>query len=147
MAELKWHGFHEFQPGSDDEPLRPDLTRPTNLPFWFTALEGWSTRYGDVLPLLATADQMQLILNAGDGATLEFPADQLPPREPGAARTLLVYSKGWIKSGDPNGTSKPEVAPFPGSDAPNAGPAGDWQLEYNTRWVPRDRFAPSRQRQ
>jgi tetratricopeptide (TPR) repeat protein len=146
MADLKWHGFHEFQPGSDEEPITPDLTRPTNLPFWFTALEGWSTRYGDVLPLVATADQMQLILNAGDGATLEFPADQLPPREPGASRTLLVYSRGWIKSGDPNGTSKPEVAPFPGSDAPPSGPAGDWQLEFNTRWVPRDRFAPSRQR-
>ncbi|MEX2317560.1 MAG: FG-GAP-like repeat-containing protein [Pirellulales bacterium] len=146
-SDLQWHGFHDQAAASVDQPIRPNTARKNDFPAWFTALEGWCTRYGDVRPLVTAADAKLAILNAGDGATLEFPAAALPPREPGSARTLLIYSVGWVKSGDPNDMSPLRITPFPGSDAPVGDAAGgDWQLQYNTRWVPRDRFAPAGKR-
>jgi len=141
-ADLRWHGFAEMGSPSEDQPQAPNLSRISDRPPWFTAVEGWCTRYGDIRPLLASAERQSAILNSGDGATIVFPAAGLAPREAATARTLALYTYGWIKAGDPNGTMALEVVPFPGSDAPG----GDWQLEFNTRWVPRDRFAPHRPR-
>jgi tetratricopeptide (TPR) repeat protein len=146
-GNLQWHGFHDVAAASVDQPHVPHLARASDFPPWFAALAGWCTRYGDVRPLISAADQKLAILNAGDGATIEFPAAVLPPREPSTARTLLLYSVGWVKSGDPNDTMPLRITPFPGSDAPASdADGGDWQLEYNTRWVPGDRFAPFRSR-
>ena len=80
------------------------------------------------------------ILNSGDGATLEFPSATLPPREATTNRTLLLYTRGWIKEENPNSLADRNVAPFPGSDLGESEATDDWQLEYNTRWVPRNRF-------
>jgi hypothetical protein len=82
---------------------------------------------------------MMAILNSGDGATIEFSARELPAREPGMARTLLLYTKGWIKEADPNTLPDRRVDPLPveGGD-PDVANSSDWQLEYNTRWVPKD---------
>jgi hypothetical protein len=142
LADLQWHGFAEMSSPSDDQPQTPDPARISSSPPWFTAVEGWCTRYGDIRSLLTGAERRLAILNSGDGATLDFPAAPLPPRPPGTARTLALYTQGWIKAGDPNGTMEPTVAPFPGSDAPD----DRWQREFNTRWVPRDRFVPDRPR-
>ena len=75
------------------------------------------------------------ILNSGDGATMEFSAAALPARAPGTARTLVLYTRGWIKEADPNTLADRRVDPLPNADG--AAPPIDWQLEYNTRWVPR----------
>jgi hypothetical protein len=143
-ADLGWHGFAKLSAPSADQPTRPDLDRMSDAPDWFTSLEGWCTRYGDVSPLVAETDKRMLIMNSGDATTLEFAAGGLPPRDPNGARTYALYSYGWVKEGDPNSTSESTVVPFPGSDAPASEPGGDWQLEYNTRFVPRDRFMPTR---
>ncbi len=142
-AQLAWTGFHDFDDAPRDQPRRPDPTRASDSPPWFTAIEGWSTRYGDVRPLLEASDLKSALINAGDGVTVEFPAAGLPPRVPGTQRTLLLYSVGWVKSGDPNDTTPLTVEPFPGSNAAASDSASDWQRQYNTRWVPRNRFAPA----
>jgi hypothetical protein len=143
-ANLQWHGFAKLAAPSADQPTRPDFGQISNAPDWFTSLEGWCTRYGDVASLVSGADERMAIMNSGDATTVEFPASGLRPREPNLARTLALYSHGWVKEGDPNSTSEAKVTPFPGSDQPLANqPGGDWQLQYNTRWVPRDRFMPT----
>jgi hypothetical protein len=147
-ANLDWHGFAAMSTPGDNQPATPDLSRISDRPPWFTTLEGWCTRYGGIDPLLAAADRRLAILNAGDGATIDFRSNALPDRRPGAARTLLLFTHGWVKEGDANGTMELTVAPLPGSEQDGqtspAGDAADWQREFNIRWVPRDRFAPIR---
>jgi hypothetical protein len=61
----------------------------------------------------------------------------LPARQPGATRTLLLYTRGWIKEADPNSLADRRVEPLPESKQNQTQSDADWQLEYNTRWVPR----------
>lgn len=142
-ADLEWHGFAELRPQSFARPQVPNLARVSDVPPWFTALEGWCTRYGDVVSLVKASDEQIAILNSGDGATIDFPARDLPPREPGSMRTLLLYDRGWIKEENPNSLSDRGIEPFPGSERVPRDGRDDWQLKYNTRWVPRNRFARS----
>jgi hypothetical protein len=136
-AQLGWHGFAELRPKSPDQPQVPNLARISNLPPWLTNVEGWCTRYGDITPLIDKSDPMLAILNSGDGATIEFDAAALPMRQRGTARTLLLYTRGWIKEADPNSLADRRVDPLPGSQGIEPQSDNDWQLEYNTRWVPR----------
>jgi hypothetical protein len=75
-----------------------------------------------------------VLVNAGDALTLRFAAKALPPVPKGRIRTFFFHSIGWEKDGDHNVVDGDMVEPLPVS-AP-----GDWQLEYNTRWVARDQF-------
>jgi hypothetical protein len=146
-ADIQWHGFAELRPHADDQPQVPNLNRISNTPPWLTSVPGWCTRYGDIKPLIEEVDPMMAILNSGDGATIEFSSSTLPVREAGSARTLLLYCRGWIKEADPNTLPDRRVEPLPppvvrasadpvvrGSPDPAQG--FDWQLEFNTRWVP-----------
>jgi hypothetical protein len=136
QAELAWHGFCELRPTSPDAPQVPNLDRVSNRAPWLLSLVGWCTRYGSVEPLTAAADTRSAILNSGDGLTLEFPGDGLPPLDERSSRTLALATTGWIKAADPNSEPDINIWPFPGStDAwEGAEPGNDWQLEYNTRW-------------
>ncbi|HEX2474185.1 MAG TPA: FG-GAP-like repeat-containing protein, partial [Lacipirellulaceae bacterium] len=136
-AQLDWHGFAELRPDSPDQPQVPNLARTSNVPPWLTNVEGWCTRYGDITPLVHESDPMMAILNSGDGAAIEFDAAALPVRQPGKARTLLLYTRGWIKEADPNSLADRRVDPLPKSQGIEPQSDADWQLEYNTRWVPR----------
>ncbi|HJQ81566.1 MAG TPA: FG-GAP-like repeat-containing protein [Lacipirellulaceae bacterium] len=136
-ADLHWHGFAELRPEASDRPQVPNLHRLRNTSSWLTNVEGWCTRYGDVTPLLATSDPMMAILNSGDGVSIEFDASGLPARRPGTARTLLLYTRGWIKEADPNSLADRRVDPLPDTQGLETQPDTDWQLKYNTRWVPR----------
>jgi hypothetical protein len=137
-AELHWHGFAELRPKSPDQPQTPNLARMSNSPPWLTNVEGWCTRYGDIMPLIVESDPMMAILNSGDAATIEYHAAALPALRPGNARTLLLYTRGWIKEADPNSLADRRVDPLPDSQGNQMPSDADWQLEYNTRWVPRN---------
>jgi hypothetical protein len=144
-AELAWHGFADLHAEQFESPHVPNPQQMSDLPRWLTVVEGWCTRYGDIRPLVATADDRMAVLNSGDGATLEFAADRLPQRTPDTSRTLLLYSRGWIKEADPNSLADRGVSPLPDADLAPDGPLdesleGDWQLQFNTRWVPSNRF-------
>ena len=71
-------------------------------------------------------------------------------REPGTARTLMLYTRGWIKEADPNTLPDRRVDPLPAvRESLDAASPVDWQLEYNTRWVPQHAehtFAPDQLR-
>jgi hypothetical protein len=136
-AQLDWHGFAELRPDAPDRPQVPNLARISHVPPWLTNVEGWCTRYGKITALIHKSDPMLAILNSGDGATIEFDAAALPARQPGTARTLLLYTRGWIKEADPNSLEDRRVDPLPAGPNIDPQPDADWQLEYNTRWVPR----------
>ena len=135
-ASLAWHGFSRLASASSDAPLVPIPGSLDDQPPWLSTLAGWCTRYGAVEELLTDSDSRLAVLNSGDAMTVDY---NLPnrPEDAGLTRTNLLYVRGWIKEWDPNAEPPERVAPFPGSEATTAETSDDWQIEYNTRWVPR----------
>ena len=80
--------------------------------------------------------------------TQTFAADELPPVPDGFARTFFFYSVGWDKDGDYNVVGGDRVGPLPVADdvilRDEEQTDTGWRIQYNTRWVPRDRFRPKR---
>ena len=139
-AELYRKGFPDMRRRAAGHPITPDYTRVHETPPWRTTPQGWCTRYGDVLDLVAERDGKLAILNGGDAVTLSFPADALPPVPGGMARSFFFLSAGWEKDGDHNVENGDTVEPFPVTDSKRAA----WSLEYNTRFVPGGAFGPKR---
>jgi hypothetical protein len=128
-------GFSEIKSRVPGHPQTPDYDKVSARPPWRTTPQGWCTRYGDVLDLVKARDERLVLLNAGDALRLRFDARKLPPVPKGLVRTFFFYSVGWDKDADYNVVEGDSVEPLP------VGAGGDWRLEFNTRWVPRDRFS------
>ena len=141
-AELRWLGFPEMRSRGPGHPITPDYAKLSNRPPWHTTLRGWCTRYGDVLELLTDRDDKVVILNSGDAVRLRFDATALPPPT-ALTRSFFFYSVGLEKDGDYNVVDGDIVEPLPAGD-PSADTDSDWRWRYNTRWVPREAFAPGR---
>ena len=75
-------------------------------------------------------------LDGGDALTLEFDASTLPPVGEGLQRTFFLFTVGWDKDADYNVVQGDTVEPIPVGDPNRMGSQDDWQLDYNTRWVP-----------
>jgi Flp pilus assembly protein TadD len=93
-------------------------------PYWFAyddvaketpwrPIEGAFTRFGDVLPLLRSADDMYVIMGPGDEATIQFDASSATTLPAGWKRDFLLYSDGWIKDSDLNTAFGTTVGPLP----------------------------------
>ncbi len=134
-ARLAWRGFSEIRARASGHPTTPRFAAVSERPPWRTALQGWATRYGNVLELASERDGRLVIVGAGDALELAFDAAALPPPEPGKARTFFCYSVGWDKDGDVNVIDGETIEPLPVASAEDG-----WRLRYNTRWVPWDRF-------
>jgi Flp pilus assembly protein TadD len=111
-------------------------------------IEGAFTRFGDVLPLLRSADDMYAIMAPGDETTVEFDAAAASPLPPGWRRTFLLYTGGWIKDADLNTAFGNTVEPLPfraimeypyapGESYPADSAHQRYRREYNTRLVTR----------
>ncbi|MEO6995557.1 MAG: FG-GAP-like repeat-containing protein [Lacunisphaera sp.] len=146
-ANLAWRGFSRMQLASDGYTHVPVFSAVTDRPLWLTTVEGWCTRYGDVRELLAAPDGKIAVLNGGDALTLECPADVFPPIPAGMVRTFFLAARGWDKEENANTVDGNTVTPLPGQPPPvDRGTLDlqpDWTQRFNTRWVPRDRFAPT----
>jgi hypothetical protein len=128
-------------------------------PYWFAyddvskespwrPITGSFTRFGDVLPLLRSSDDMYVVMGPGDEATLQFDAasaSSLPRRW---KRDFLLYTDGWIKDSDLNTAHGTTVDPLPfhgiqsypytQKDAyPADAPHQRYLREYETRVVKR----------
>jgi Tfp pilus assembly protein PilF len=93
-------------------------------PYWFAyddvsketpwrPIEGAFTRFGDVLPLLRSPDDMYVIMGPGDEATIQFDASSATALPKGWKRDFLLYSDGWIKDSDLNTAFGTTVGPLP----------------------------------
>jgi hypothetical protein len=150
IADLHSRGFSEIRARGPNHPTTPDYSNVSLRPPWKRLPQGWCTRYGDVLELVERTDDRFVILNGGDELTLEFEAGDLPPLRPGMKRTFFFYSVWWDKDADHNvsGGDTVEPRPFHGMDASEYGrrtrplgtPESNWELDYNTRYVPAEPF-------
>jgi hypothetical protein len=109
-------------------------------------LEGFYTRYGDVVELLDSIDDRYVIINAGDELALEFQAGDPPVG--GWQRDFILTGDGWVKDGDFNTSFSRWVRPLPAhNDREYAGPLApleedpvylrhrdDWR-NYHTRYL------------
>ena len=127
-------------------PKTPDYDKVSDWPPWRTTLEGWCTRYGDVRELVAETDGKLIVLNGGDALSLHWAADQFPALATDRVRTFFLYAVGWDKEENANTVGGEKVGPLPGdvTSARVEASEDDWRMRYNTRWVPRHRFDPSR---
>lgn len=145
-ADLHYRGFSKmYRKGGPDGPHWFDYSHVSTEPKWLD-MEGYYTRYGDVLPLLLTDDSKYIIMNAGDEVTVEFDVDGVPEVPEGWVRDFLIYSTGWLKDADINTATGQTVAPLPfhgmsrypyGSEEsyPNSMEYREYLRDYNTRKV------------
>jgi len=147
-ADLHFRGFSRtYRKGGRHGPYWFDYDNVTRESPW-RPIEGAFTRFGDVLPLFRSPDDMYVIMGPGDEATVTFDASSATSLPPGWTRDFLLYTDGWIKDSDLNtafGTTV-EPLPFHGAKAypyasadkyPSDPQHERYRREYNTRVVRR----------
>lgn len=149
-ASLAYRGYSAtYRKGGPFGPHWFDYYRTTQGQKW-RDLTGYYTRYGNVLPLLLSADDEYIVANSGDEVTIDFDASRLPVVPQGWKRDFLIYSEGWVKDGDLNTAYGQTVDPLPFHGMPSY-PYKDnvhyplnrheqYLKQYNTRKVSTDRF-------
>ena len=102
------------------------------------------TRYGDVLDLLATADDRFVVFGSGEGVAVDFDLGKLPALPSGWVRDYFFYANGFEKDLDfyaahaftvePLPRHGPIAYPYPaGREYPADAQHLGYELEYNTR--------------
>ena len=144
-ADLRYHGFPRRLRADPEEFDYHDAaaTGP------YARAAGLYTRYGDVTPLVARADDQFAILGAGDAVTLAFDAGGLPALPDGWERSFFFFAHGYEKDMDDH-TAEPLTVdplpfrtmssyPYPAGESYPSGPDHlRYRMLYNTRRVDRD---------
>ncbi len=150
-AELRYRGFSVIEKADDSSPEKPVYDKILTTNQRWRDLEGFYTRFGDVLELLQKTDDRMVLMNAGDELVLKFPV--LPEVEKGWKRDFVIIGNGWIKDGDLNSVFSKTLLPLPThatndySKPPNGlendlvyqNNKVDW-LKFHTRYVSPDDF-------
>ena len=109
---MRFHGF----------PLKIEGTPPGNVAYVYekssptgpyTRPAGTYTRYGDVLPLLASLDDQLVVFGSGDEVALDFDPSQLPVLPKGWARDYFFVANGYEKDMDFYAYDFTSVDPLP----------------------------------
>ncbi len=111
-ADLRYRGFSELVRRAPNAPHSYDYSRTSTESPWLP-FPGRYTRYGEVGELLATADDMSVILGPGDEMELTFDASALPAPPEGWRRTVFLESHGWDKDADRNTYQPQHLEPLP----------------------------------
>ena len=150
-SELRYRGFSVIEKADDSSPEKPDYDRLLTTGQRWRAMEGYYTRFGDVLELLTRTDDRYVLMNSGDELVLKFPASSPPPV--GYKRDFVLIGNGWIKDGDLNSVFSKTLIPLPthASNDYSKPPTtlendpvykkhkADW-LNFHTRYVAPDGF-------
>jgi len=150
-ANLHFRGFSEmYRKGGRYGPHWFDYYKVSAEVKW-RDLEGYYTRYGNVLPLLKESDNQYVISNAGDEITVSFEVPQMPAGKKGWKRSFFIRSVGWVKDGDLNTATGSKVTPLPfhgmkyypyedESNYPDDPALKKYNRKYNTRKVTDEPF-------
>jgi hypothetical protein len=78
-------------------------------------MKGAFTKYGNVTSLIREADDLQVVMGAGDEMTVRFSANvtNLPD---GWVRDFIIYNVGWDKDADLNTIHGQDTGPLPFRD-------------------------------
>jgi tetratricopeptide (TPR) repeat protein len=147
-ADLRFHGFPlkiEGRPAGNVMYIyeKASATGP------YTRPTGSYTRYGDVLPLLASFDDRLAVFGSGDEIALDFDPAKLPALEKGWVRDYFFVANGYEKDMDFYAAFGNTVDPLPfrgmagypypkGKAFPLDASHFDYLLNYNTRYMSGD---------
>ena len=151
LAELRYRGYSLITRAGQATPELAHYGDVVRTGEQWRSLEGYYTRYGDVKPLVADADDRIVIANSGDELRLRFSV--IPPPGAGSTRDYVFISDGWIKEGDYNFRLSKTVLPLPyhgmktynmpltslERDKAYQRHSPDWK-EFHTRYVAPDLF-------
>jgi len=110
-ANLHYRGFSELIPQPGNAPKQFAYEKVTTESIW-PPMSGNFTRFGDVKELIADADDLQVVLGAGDEMTVEF-SSEAPTLPNGWKRDFIIYNVGWDKDADLNTIHGQSVEPLP----------------------------------
>lgn len=145
-ADLAYRGFSRRLPVAENAPQMYDAAVVDRAPQW-PPMRGQFTRFGRVRELLLDADDMLVVLGAGDAITARFevPTEPVPA---GWKRDFILHSVGWDKDADLNTVYGQTVDPLPfrgmrsypfEPDEPI--PSSDIYLDYLRRYQTREQNA------
>ncbi len=151
-ADLQYRGFSVVNEHDRSSPELPDYSILSGTSQIWRDLEGYHTRFGDVMPLLKEVDDRYVIMNAGDEMLFKFP--EIDSISAGDQRDFVLIGDGWVKDGDYNTTFSRTLRPLPSHGDPiyDKAPtrlqddpvykrhASDW-IHYHTRYVSPDHHA------
>ena len=143
-ARLHFHGY----PRADESRFPGDLNytyENVSLTGPYARHVGSYTRYGDVLPLLKSADDKFVVFGSGEEIVLDFDPSKLPKLPQGWKRDYLFYANGFVKDMDFYAADAFTVAPLPfhkmgtypkspDSEYPLDSRSLEYLLKYNTRY-------------
>jgi tetratricopeptide (TPR) repeat protein len=118
VAEMKSAGlrFRGFSPVT----IHPERKQPERFAYAFpkpasmwNPTPGMYTRYGDVLPLAQSIDDMMIVMGSGDEVRLRFDAAAAGRPKPGWTRDFLLFVDGWAKDRDANTAYSQNTEPLP----------------------------------
>ncbi len=152
-ADLRFHGF----------PLKIEDQPPGNVKYVYEKASatgpyarpaGAYTRYGDVLPLLGSFDDRQVVFGSGDEVALDFDPAKLPALPKGWTRDYFFVANGYEKDMDFYAAGGNSVDPLPfrsmgtypytGKVFPMDETHFNDLLNYNTRYLTGDEPASYR---
>jgi len=143
VAELRPLGFpREYSPDGRPPTIYDYHRVDHGVPF--KNMAGDFTRFGDVRPLLESADDRFVIMGRGDEIAVEFDATTLPKLPQGWSRTVVLHTDGYTKDMDLYTAFPDTVDPLPYHAMGNYPPSDphalgdDWKAyhrRYNTRHV------------
>jgi len=110
-ADLHDRGFSRRIEHPGNGPESYDYEDVSTQPRW-PPMRGRFTRYGDVTELVRDADDLLVVLGAGDEMTLRFKMPENSPPD-GWKRDFLLYNVGWDKDADLNTVLGQTVEPLP----------------------------------
>lgn len=139
-ADLRRIGYpRRISPSAEPrraEPIAWDYDDRDPLSEW-GRMRGAYTRFGDVRRMLASRDDLLVVMNHGEEIALTFDAAALPPVAPGRVRDFLFYAWGYGKDMDINSATPGTVGPMPframPGYPPDPAPIDPELLEFNTR--------------
>jgi len=144
FANLHYRGFSSV--ATDSDHVQPDHFEYASLMKQapWNPMGGLYTRYGNVEPLVTSADNHLVVMSTGDEMTVRFKAAGLPPLRPGWVRSFFLDASGYAKDGDPNTAYSATVSPLPfrsmsnyppsrGEHAPESLPYREYLKKYETR--------------
>jgi len=109
-ADLRYRGFSKMSPHPQFGPEHYDYSQLAPLTSW-PPLDGRLTAYGRVTGLVATQDNRQVTLGAGDELQLRFKVSVDLPK--GWKRDFILHNVGWDKDADLNTIYGQTVDPLP----------------------------------
>lgn len=143
-TDLHYRGYSRLLDLPSDVPLTPNYDDVRPNPYWTLLPSGWSTRYGDVLELIAERDEGLALIHSGDELILRFDTASLPLKPEGTVREYFLYVDGWDKDSDFHVAAGDTIEPLPfhgmndqlyGRQQRPTFSSDALHRKYHTRWV------------